>query len=184
MNASDRDDVRMPYERSGMVPWDDVSVFVQSWNGVAATLIDRHLNVSSSSELAIALFPRLREGVNLAREFFLNASRYESDCADRISQQVVAALHASLAWHEQDPEFEEIVGELSAMSGAFSDAWANDPQALRPHGVLRVLHTTEGEVAIKYQLLELMSGRNDVLIIWRGADADSESALQRLAASA
>jgi len=173
MNASDL---------SGIVPRDDVADFLRSWHGVAATLIDRHLTVSGSSRLAEALFPRLHPGANLAREMFLRVipgGVYPS--ADDLSHQVVAALHASLAWYEDDPEFERIVGELSTMSREFSTAWASERQRLRPHGIVRAVHPSVGELSIRYQLLELANGSSEVLIVWQGADPESESALSRLA---
>jgi hypothetical protein len=165
-----------------MVPGDDVAAFVRSWDGVAATLIDRHLNVEGSSRLAEALFPSLREGMNLAREIFLEViPKREYRCAEDMSYQVVAALHASLAWHQDDAEFEQIVGELSTMSREFATAWAAERRQLRPHGILRATHPFAGELSIRYQLLELAAGSNDVLIVWQGADPESVSAISQLA---
>lgn len=185
MNASDRDDATTSNSESGMVPNDDVAAFLRSWDGVAATLIDRHLTISGSSRLAEALFPNLHPGVNLAREIFLEVMpKREYRCAEEMGHQVVAALHASLAWHEEDAEFEKIVGELSTLSRAFSTAWAADRRRLRPHGVVSATHPFAGELSLKYQLLELAAGSNDVLIVWSGADAKSETALNGLAASA
>ncbi|MCU1407364.1 MAG: hypothetical protein JWQ43_3667 [Glaciihabitans sp.] len=162
---------------SGMVPDDDVDAFLRSWSGVAATLIDRHLTVSGSTRLAEALFPNLRRGVNLAREMFLEViPRRDLACGAEMSDQVVAALQSSLAWHEHDAEFQKIIGELAAMSHEFSIAWAAERQALRPHGILRSTHPVAGELLIRYQLLELAAGWNDVLIVWQGADPDSEAA--------
>ena len=182
MNASDSDELTPTYMDSGMVPEDNVAKFLRSWDGVAATLIDRHLNVSGTSRLAQELFPSLRPGTNLAREMFLEVipgRAYAS--AEELSYQIVAALHASLAWHEDDAEFEKIVGELSTMSREFSTAWAAERQKLRPHGILRATHRSEGNLLIKYQLLELVAGSNEILIVWRGADSESEAALSRLA---
>ena len=182
MTNSDSEELTPTYLKSGMVPGDDVAAFLRSWDGVAATLIDRHLNVSGSSRLAQALFPSLRMGTNLAREMFLKVipgRAYAS--AQDLSYQVVAALHASLAWHEDDAEFEKIVGELSTMSRELSTAWAADRQQLRANGVLQATHQSAGELSIRYQLLELAAGPSTILIVWRGADPESEYALNQLA---
>ena len=161
---------------------DEVEAFLRTWKGVAATLIDRHLTVAGSSQLAEALFPNLHRGVNLAREVFLGMiPGREPECVKQMSGQVVAALHASLASHDEDDEFRQIVGELSAMSRDFSTAWAAERVELHPHGVLQSTHPFAGELSISYQLLELASGRNGVLIVWQGADPASESALHNLA---
>ena len=164
-----------------MVPGDDIVAFVTGWQGVAATLIDRHLTVAGSSPLATALFPRLTVGLNIARALFLEIIPAET-CpdAEEAGYQVVAALHASLAWHEYEPQFELLVGELSTMSREFSTAWAAARHELRPHGVVRSTHPGAGEIAVRYQLLELASGSNEVLIIWSAADAASASAIDAL----
>jgi hypothetical protein len=185
MRPSEHEDSTLRAGAPGMVPRDDVAAFLSTWDGVAATLIDRHLTVSGSSHLAEALFPNLRRGVNLAREVFLDVAPGDGNpCAAEMSPQVVAALHASLAWHEHDEEFQRIVGELSALSRAFSTAWAAEQEELQPNGVLHSRHPVLGDLAIRYQLLELAAGRNDVLIIWQGADPRSESALNGLVAAA
>jgi hypothetical protein len=181
MNADDDDALDMPYEQSGMVPRDDIAAFVESWDGVAATLIDRHLSVTGSSPLAKALFPDLMPGVNLAREVFLELiPKRSSPTTEDVGYQVVAAMHASLAWHGDDSEFEKIVGELSTMSREFSTAWAEEKRDLRPHGVLRATHRSVGVLSIRYQLLELAAGWNDVIIVCQAADAQSALALGRL----
>lgn len=177
MNASDKHRPAGIDARSGMVPPDDVEGFLRSWSGVAATLIDRHLNVSGATPLAEALFPQLLPGANLARVTFLGAPA----CSPDMSAQVIAALHAALASTEEDPEFRQIVGELSAMSRDFSTAWAAEHEAFRSHGVLRSTRPDVGELSISYQLLELASTSSQVLIVWRGADPASESAIGRLA---
>ena len=171
-----------PSDHSGKVPSDDVAVFVREWHGVAATLVDRHLTVSGSSLLADALFPTLLPGANLAREMFLRVIPGGTyPCTDDLSLQVVAALHASLARNSDDPEFERVVGELSAMSREFSTAWAAERERLRAHGVVRAVHPAAGDLSIRYRLLELGGGSTDVLIVWQGADPESQSALDRLA---
>jgi hypothetical protein len=170
-----------PGSAPGKVARADIPAFLDSWTGVAATLVDRHLTVSGASRLAEALFPNLRPGVNLAREVFLDvAPGEETVCAAEMSPQVVAALHASLAWHDHDAEFQRIVGELCALSREFSTAWAAEREELRPQGILHSTHPVVGELTIEYQLLELAAGWNDVLIVWRGADARSERALGEL----
>jgi len=172
-----------PATGSGLfgVPGDDLAGFLRSWSGVAAIVIDRHLTLSGSSPLAAALFPGIHPGTNLAREIFLGSIPGRGpDCAQSMSAQVVAALHSSLASHNDDGEFRQIVGELSALSQDFSAAWAAERVALRSHGVLSSIHPVAGELLLRYQLLELASAGGELLIVWRGADARSESALAQL----
>jgi hypothetical protein len=182
MNANEYHPVDAPEHESAMIPHVDVAAFLESWDGVAATLIDRHLTVSGSSHLAEAMFPNLRVGVNLAREVFLDViPGRETSCAAEMSPQVVAALHASLALHARDAEFEKIVGELSARSRDFSTAWAAERQQLRPRGILHSMHPVLGAMTIRYQLLELAAGGDTVLIVWQVSDPEVESALNDMA---
>jgi hypothetical protein len=171
MTASERTDSDLP---------GDIDGFVRSWKGVAATVIDSHLTVVVSSPSAEALFPTLRPGVNLARQVFLGATpESDPDCGTDSSAQVVAALHASLASHHDDDGFQQIVGELSAQSREFSTAWAKNFEHLRAEGTAIFTHPSVGQLAISYQLLSLGGGNDDILIIWRAANPESESAFQQ-----
>jgi hypothetical protein len=163
------------------VPHHDVEAFLAAWSGVAATLIDRHLDVSASTPLADALFPDLHPGVNLARQVFLGSPPgRQPRCARELSPQVIAALQALLLSHREDAEYRRIVGELSAMSRDFSIAWATATATFETSGVFGTDHPTLGTVSIRYQVLELTTGRGEILIVWQGADAPARSALGRL----
>jgi len=182
MNTPAQDDSTAPGFRPFLVPGDDVDVFLRSWTGVAALLIDRHLTLSGSSPLAAALFPRLHIGMNLVREVFLGSiPGREPECARTMSGQIVSALHSSLASHHDDAEFRQIVGELSALSQDFSAAWAGERVALRSNGVMISSHPVAGDLLLRYQVLELAAASNELLVIWQAADARSESALADLA---
>jgi hypothetical protein len=177
MTASARPDHTSGIESSA-VPHAEVEVFLSGWDGVAATLIDRHLNISASTALAKALFPNLLPGVNLVRQVFLgSAPGEEPRCARELAPQVIAALQALLASHKEDAAFRQLVGELSAMSRSFSTAWADGTAAFRTSGVFGTDHPSLGLLSIRYQLLELTTGRGEILIVWRGADPLAESAV-------
>ena len=60
-----------PADRSLTAQRQDLSVFLDNWHGVAATLIDRHLTIVSSTPLGAALFPTMHPGSNVVREVFL-----------------------------------------------------------------------------------------------------------------
>jgi len=158
-----------------------VTAFLDSWSGVAATLIDRHLNVVSSTPLGAALFPALAPGNNLARLVFLG---WDADkqpiCAADATAQVIAALQTLVAIDDEDEEFRRIIGELSTQSRKFSTAWANESETLLAGGIIRAEHPIVGRITLRYQLLPLFSQFSDVLVVWQGHDAASESSLQNL----
>lgn len=174
-----------PHDSLGKDSWTvthaEVAAFLRLWSGVAATLIDRHLTVSATTSLASALFPNLLPGVNLAREVFLGSAPGEKPrCARELSPQVIAALQALLAAHKEDALYRKIVGELSALSREFSTAWADGTSAFHSSGVFGTEHPILGTLSIRYQILELTAEDGEILIVWRGADVSTESALGRL----
>lgn len=170
-----------PADRSLTAQRQDLSVFLDNWHGVAATLIDRHLTIVSSTPLGAALFPTMHPGSNVVREVFLGwETGNRAICAEDASGQVIAALQALIAIDDEDDEFRRIVGELSTLSRRFSTAWAHGAEPLHPSGHLRTEHPDIGEISLTYQLLSLANKPHDVLIVWQARDDRSDSALQRL----
>jgi hypothetical protein len=162
-----------------------IESFLAGWGDVAATLIDRHLNIVASTPLGTALFPALQPGANLARQVFLGWDRDQQPiCAADATAQVIAALQTLVAIDDEDTEFRRIIGELSTHSRKFATAWAHEAEPLHPSGVVRADHPVVGAMSLTYQLLPLMSEFRDVLIVWTGRDAESASALQRLSPGA
>jgi hypothetical protein len=148
--------------------------------GVAATLLDRHLTVTSRTRLAEELFPRLRPGVNLAREAYLGRGcdvRPEQPQETRL--QVAAALLAGVESPESHAELIGLIGELSTMSREFCSDWAGVEPSLQANGIVRVTHPHAGALSIRYDLRKSGSnpGSGDLLIVWQVADAQSTAVL-------
>ena len=156
---------------------------IESWSHTPAVLVDRHLEVLHSNPLARALSESFWDGANLARFTFLHPDvTRTADCWEDTAEQVAAMLRGSLEQHEQDRAFLAIVGELSAKSWDFSDAWAKNEQP-RSSGVATFLDTEVGEVTLGYHLTRVPENYDDTLILFGPADAESKMSLERLAAA-
>lgn len=153
---------------------------------VAVILVTCYLTLTATSRLAELLFPCLRPGDNLARQVFLGpvpgapTPGALPPCTRDAGDQVVAALRSTIGRTDGDGELRRLVGELSALSREFSTAWAHASAALRPLGIHRFVHPVVGVLTLEYELIPVASSCSDIVIVWRGADAASVSALDRL----
>lgn len=153
---------------------------IDSWPTVPAILSDRHLTVVASNDAARAVSPSFVEGVNLVRFTFLEPHVRHTDPEwGPVADQVTAMLRDSLDQHEEDASFRDIVGELSARSREFAEAWADET---RPDSSARVRFTDTivGTVSLTYQRLRVPDDHDDVLIVFRASDAASHLALAQL----
>ena len=158
----------------------EIREFLDTWDTFPAFLRDRYLTVVASNELARRLSPSFEVGVNLARFTFLVAA--DEQCnpgwAD-VAEAIVAELRDSVDQHEQDAVFGDIVGELSAKSRTFSEAWAAETPA-KVAGVTSFDNEVAGPMTLAYQQLRVPENYDDVLVVWRPADEQSQLAMSRL----
>ncbi|PPF77637.1 hypothetical protein C5B96_15325 [Subtercola sp. Z020] len=153
---------------------------IDSWQVVPAFLSDRHLTVVASNDAARAVSPSFVEGVNLVRFTFLEPQVRHGDPEwAPVADQVTAMLRDSLDQHEEDASFRDIVGELSARSREFAEAWADET---RPEASARVRFTgtVVGSFDLTYQRLRVPDEYDDVLFVFRASDPASHLALAQL----
>lgn len=99
------------------------TAILDAWAGPAFAY-DRHLDVLHVNGLARQVFG-ITAGENLAHVTFLRAGVDRGTREWKRSARVVAStLRASVDTHEEDEDFLEIVGELSALSRDFAEMWA------------------------------------------------------------
>jgi len=154
-----------------------VSAHVMSWRAIPAVLVDRHLDVIASNSLARALTPSFHLGVNLARFAFLDPKIERSGAPfHAAAQQIVGMLNDSLTRHSGDTEFREIVGELSAKSQAFSEAWA-ESIGVHVTGTARFTDTTHGAIDLGYSLVSIPDDPEDTLIVFCATTGSAQSTL-------
>ncbi|MFG6477151.1 hypothetical protein ACFXP7_12265 [Microbacterium sp. P06] len=160
---------------------DSLRARVDSLERVPALVRDRHLSVLASNALARSLSPGFAEGVNLARYAFIESA----DCAgasgwDAATSQIAAMLRESLDNHQGDGPFRRIVGELSATSAAFSEAWADEAPPAR-QGVATFLDTEVGDLTLLYREEWLDDSQAEALMLLFGVDSDNAEKLEALA---
>ena len=154
---------------------------VESVEGAPALVRDRHLTVLASNALARALSPAFAEGVNLARFAFVDSADHAGAKGwDAATTQIAAMLRESLDTHREDEPFRRIVGELSATSATFTEAWADEiPPAQQ--GVVTFLETPVGELALAYREEWLDNTQAEALMLLFGVDPEAVTRLATLA---
>ena len=158
----------------------EIREFLDSWHGFPAFLRDRYLTVVASNELARLLSPSFEVGVNLARFTFLeSAGEVCNPEWAETAAAVAAELRDSVDQHEHDGAFREIVGELSAKSRTFAEVWAGEAPA-KVSGSAWFDNELVGPITLAYQQLRVPENYDDVLVVWRPADAQSQLAMSRL----
>jgi hypothetical protein len=159
---------------------DQVRAVMERLRAVPALVRDRHLTVIASNPLAKALSPSFEEGVNLARFTFIDAAVESGEpCWVEATHAVAAMLRESLDAHDEDAPFRGLVGELSAKSARFSEAWADDSQSEHA-GTATFVHDVLGAMTLGYREHWLDDSRDAAVIVWRGETDEAAERLSRL----
>ena len=150
---------------------------------IPAFIEGRWSDVLGANSLATALSPRLAEGHNRLRSFFLDAAEqaFHPDWI-AVAPDVVAALRQSIGTETNHPRAVELVGELSLGSQEFRRLWArHDVKRLESASAL-VDHPVVGQLALYRE--KLTSPEGLVLVLYHPASTDSAHRLQILASYA
>jgi transcriptional regulator with XRE-family HTH domain len=134
---------------------------------VPAFVEDRYLEVLASNQLAVALSPNMRVGVNRLLAAFLDpAERQLHENWDQATASAVGQLRATMGARADDPQLTALVGELSVKSERFRRLWARQDVAA-PVGGPAVLHHPEvGEMALYREKLQISGTDGQVLVIY------------------
>lgn len=108
------------------------------------------------------------------REFF--AER------ERVIREGVADLRAAWAAHPEDQRLADLIGEFTALSEEFARAWDRHDVKVQGRGNKPLCHPEVGPLVVTYEVLMPVQDPDQRIIIYRAADADSQVALNRLAA--
>lgn len=153
--------------------------FVDALDGVAALLLDRHLDVLAASPLARAIRPGLSEGANLVRLGVAAADRAAAADAAALLSELAALLRDAVARSPEDERFVALVGELVATNRGFSTAWA-EARPGRSHGSVQVLHDVVGPLRLDYVRLPLEGVDGTALVLARPQDRRTADLLRVL----
>ncbi|WP_262379904.1 helix-turn-helix transcriptional regulator [Nonomuraea sp. PA05] len=149
---------------------------------VPALVTGHRLDVLAWNRLADALFPGLcRPGANLARYNFLHAGDLYAD-REEVLRATVGQLRLATGRHPGDPALVSLIGELSVHSERFRVLWAGRVVKERISGVKRFRHPVVGELALRYETLDVPGGGGQRLsLLHPEPDGVTEESLRLLA---
>lgn len=99
---------------------------------------------------------------------------------ERSMREGIADLRAAWAANPDDTVLAERIDEFRAGSADFAHWWAKRDVRVNGRGRKTLCHPDVGAITVKYEALTPLQDPDQRLIIYRAADEDSQSALNRL----
>ncbi|WP_371526434.1 helix-turn-helix transcriptional regulator [Streptomyces sp. NBC_01283] len=99
---------------------------------------------------------------------------------ERVVQEGIAHLRAAWAAHPEDQELADRITEFAAHDADFARLWAERDIKVNGRGRKVLRHPVIGEVAVRFEVLVPLQDPDQQLVIYRAADEESRSALDRL----
>ncbi len=147
--------------------------------GPVRVVFDRHLDVVVASPLATTLSAAFSVGNNLARSMFLNPeSQTVLEEWEQSAGHLVTTLRANVRRFGKDPRFDDLVGELGALSPRFVEHWAGAETAAPATDIVHFFHPMTGTQAYACRLEP--DGGERVEMRWSPADGPCRTALHAL----
>ena len=175
---------RRPSPRPERVPA-GILQLISTWHETPAYVYGRRMDVLAANPLATALAPYYTPGENLVRATFLDRrlrDRYED--WDRAAAAIVAALRALVGPDADDPQLNELVGELSVRSERFRQLWARHDARPKRSGTTRIQHPQLGALELNYEKLPIPDADRQTLCIYHAVPASSSAQALTLLATA
>ena len=153
-----------------------------------AFIVGRRTDVLASNALARALMvdwdalpPRER---NYTRWMVLDpAARTAYPDWESVAADVVGTLRLDAGRHPDDPQLNELVGELTIKSPEFRRWWEDHRVHERTHGTKRMRHPEIGDITISYEGLALPGDPDQTLFVYSTAPGSPSADNLRLLAS-
>nr|WP_042197351.1 helix-turn-helix transcriptional regulator [Kibdelosporangium sp. MJ126-NF4] len=101
---------------------------------------------------------------------------------EQIIREGIADLRAAWATYPDDTSFAQFVDDLTSRSDEFARFWAQQDVQVRGRGRKRMLHPVGGPLTVHYEVLTPLQDPDQRLIVYRAADAASQSALSAVTA--
>ena len=122
---------------------------IESWSETPAFVEGRYTDVLAVNPLALSLAPFYAVGTNLVRATFLDP-RVRDMYSDweAITESASAALRALAGNEVDDPQLNELVGELSLRSERFRRLWARHDVRPKRSGRVRLEHPQVGPIEL------------------------------------
>jgi len=147
---------------------------VDGWTDTPAYVHDGLTNVLAANAIATALSPYYAPGRNLLKGVFLDpAQRALRPDWEQVTAKGVAGLRARA--HGDDPDLDELAGELAAGSERFRTLWNRHDVKGRSGQVNRFDHPRVGRLDLHADKLAI-EGTDGLLLVLQHAEPGSESA--------
>jgi transcriptional regulator with XRE-family HTH domain len=129
---------------------------LDGWLPSPACLIDRCWNFEGFNDAAIVTFRYNQDDRNCLTSFFTNG-RYRAalDSWDEKARAIVGQFRADAARFPDDPRFESLADELSAVSPEFAELWAGYEVRDDIEGYKAITDPDVGELDFEYTALPL-----------------------------
>ena len=136
-----------------------------------ALVLGRRTDVLSSNRMANLLFTDFSDlpagERNLSRWIILEpAARDLFRDWKAVAAETVGALRVDVGRHPNDPQANQLVGELAVTSDHFRQWWAGHHVRMRPSGTVRLHHRTVGDLELDFETLTLPEDGDQSLRIY------------------
>ncbi|WP_328328138.1 MULTISPECIES: helix-turn-helix transcriptional regulator [unclassified Streptomyces] len=101
---------------------------------------------------------------------------------ERVVREGIAHLRAAWAAHPEDRALTDLIAEFIARDEEFARMWAERDIKVNGRGHKVMRHPDVGVIAVDFEVLMPLQDPDQRLVIYRAADDDSRSALDRLCA--
>jgi transcriptional regulator with XRE-family HTH domain len=136
----------------------------------------RTFEVLAANQLATAVSPNIRPGINRLRAIFLDPAEQELyPDWEKAAKGMVAGFRASVGGDVDDPYIVHLVGELSLGSATFRRLWARHDVTALTGGEMRLHHPKVGPLELRREKLPLSGSGGQILAIYH-AEPGSETA--------
>ncbi|MFC4890959.1 helix-turn-helix domain-containing protein [Streptomyces beijiangensis] len=101
---------------------------------------------------------------------------------ERIVREGIAHLRSAWAAHPEDQVLTDLITEFTARDEQFARLWAERDIAVNGRGRKVMRHPDVGVIAVQFEVLMPLQDPDQRLVIYRAADDESQSVLDRLCA--
>ncbi|MEV5539804.1 helix-turn-helix transcriptional regulator [Saccharopolyspora shandongensis] len=143
---------------------------ILAWNGEMARLLldfDTLPSAQRNSMWLCLMHPQMRE-------FYVDR--------ERVVREGIAHLRAAWAAHPDDRALTDLIAEFTTHDEEFARLWAERDVKVNGRGRKVIRHPDVGVIAVHFEVLMPLQDPDQRLLIYRAADDESQSALDRLCA--
>jgi hypothetical protein len=101
---------------------------------------------------------------------------------ERVVREGIAHLRAAWAAHSEDQALTDLIAECITRDEEFARLWAERDIKVNGRGHKVIRHPEAGVIAVQFETLTPLQDQDQLLVIYRAADDESQSALDRLCA--